>query len=92
MSRIYLCREGIAGSAMPLNKGAEPTDSDGGGLGIVAITPKPIPYKDGAPMTTWQASVLWLDPKMRRVYLSREYSRNNYRYLVAQGWVALQDV
>lgn len=43
-------------------------------------------------MTTWQHTILWLDPKLNRVKLSWEYSRNNYRYLVANGWVALEDI
>lgn len=41
---------------------------------------------------SWQHTILWLDPKLNRVKLSWEYSRNNYRYLVANGWTPLEDI
>lgn len=38
MSRIYLCREGVAGSAIALDKGAEPTEQEWATLAEMGLT------------------------------------------------------
>jgi hypothetical protein len=38
MSRIYVCREGIAGSAMPLNEGVRVVDVDWAALAGLGLT------------------------------------------------------
>lgn len=43
-------------------------------------------------MTTWQHTVLWLNPSRQRVKLSVEFSRCHYSELVKAGWIALEDV